>query len=1019
MRTQTKRFHSPVVILTAGVLFCFSTSLHAEDCNGNGIDDAKDIASGTSLDCQPDGVPDECQTSDPFVYNYDVGTDTTLTSTASSTLLLTRYFSVGAFDIIGGVEVEAIGLPVEDFVVRAGLWLDTNGDGEPGDLVMVAEGTGAIGQSGAGRIPFQQAYELDGDGQSFFVGIWFNDLPGVEMGVDTSSLARQSWVALSGSEIDPEDLPGDIVRLGTICAGCNGDWAIRALGCDQPYCASSSDLDGNGIPDDCQEDCNGNGLPDNYEVDQGLATDCNDNGLLDECEGYGDCDGNGVIDICSVIPGSGLRATYWTNDEWSGVPDSFDVVPNMDFDSAVNPPDHGYDQNYSVRYIGVIHPPVSGIYSLRERSDDQFIMSINGNPVLGEGIGENSQYEFTAGEPVYMQADFNQGGGGHHLQVFWTPPGESEVVIPADVFSLAIDRDQDDQVDACVHGDCNGDGIDNLYELEVLGASDCNSDGVPDPCQWELDCDGNFLIDTCENGTGLAGAYYDSVEPSEFSRLVMTRVDSALDFNWGSDTPDERLGNDRFAIRWMGTLIATDVGGDYEIVGYDVDDGFRLWIDGELLIDEWHSSSGNDYSVTVNMAAGSRHEIRVDFYEDGGSAKVGLKWAPPGSKLDYVPTGNLLPMLDLDGDLIPDGCTSDCDWDGISDQVEIELGTALDCNENGVPDECDLEYFEENDVVAYWRFEVDSGLNHDSGPNNLQGTVGNASASADVPVSPVPRTNAENISSFDNGGVGRLEVVDDGSLSLIGTRFTAEAFVQLTELAPDATNNNSRQWLFMKKNPTSDGRIEWAVLVQGGNIADTCDRGVYGNLGPYTGRELVFLAAVGSESGSEKWCVVSDLEISDNDWHHISVGFDPNRNEVRFELDGVLDIQAFESNDTNPNSHPLCIAAHRNSTGGWNQQLKGRIDEVRIRRGLNTLDTMLDVPYDIVSEDVNGDGVPDECEGTNCPGDLNGDGQVQADDLGLLLAAWGPGSGPADLDGNGDVNGADLGLLFAAWGLCP
>ena len=48
------------------------------------------------------------------------------------------------------------------------------------------------------------------------------------------------------------------------------------------------------------------------------------------------------------------------------------------------------------------------------------------------------------------------------------------------------------------------------------------------------------------------------------------------------------------------------------------------------------------------------------------------------------------------------------------------------------------------------------------------------------------------------------------------------------------------------------------------------------------------------------------------------------------------------------------------------------------------------------------------------PGDLNGDGQVNGADLGLMLAAWGT-SGPGDLNSDGVVNGADLGLLLAAW----
>jgi len=49
------------------------------------------------------------------------------------------------------------------------------------------------------------------------------------------------------------------------------------------------------------------------------------------------------------------------------------------------------------------------------------------------------------------------------------------------------------------------------------------------------------------------------------------------------------------------------------------------------------------------------------------------------------------------------------------------------------------------------------------------------------------------------------------------------------------------------------------------------------------------------------------------------------------------------------------------------------------------------------------------------PADLNGDGTVDGNDLGILLAAWG-GRGPADLNGDGTVDGNDLGMLLAAWG---
>ncbi|MFO0782090.1 MAG: SUMF1/EgtB/PvdO family nonheme iron enzyme [Phycisphaerales bacterium] len=49
-------------------------------------------------------------------------------------------------------------------------------------------------------------------------------------------------------------------------------------------------------------------------------------------------------------------------------------------------------------------------------------------------------------------------------------------------------------------------------------------------------------------------------------------------------------------------------------------------------------------------------------------------------------------------------------------------------------------------------------------------------------------------------------------------------------------------------------------------------------------------------------------------------------------------------------------------------------------------------------------------------GDLDGSGEVDGTDLGLLLGSWGPCGGcTADLSGDGAVDGTDLGLLLGGW----
>ena len=56
-----------------------------------------------------------------------------------------------------------------------------------------------------------------------------------------------------------------------------------------------------------------------------------------------------------------------------------------------------------------------------------------------------------------------------------------------------------------------------------------------------------------------------------------------------------------------------------------------------------------------------------------------------------------------------------------------------------------------------------------------------------------------------------------------------------------------------------------------------------------------------------------------------------------------------------------------------------------------------------------------DCGPPPCPGDFNGDDQVDGVDVGFFLSQWGQPGGPADLNGDGIVNGADAGILFSCW----
>ena len=70
------------------------------------------------------------------------------------------------------------------------------------------------------------------------------------------------------------------------------------------------------------------------------------------------------------------------------------------------------------------------------------------------------------------------------------------------------------------------------------------------------------------------------------------------------------------------------------------------------------------------------------------------------------------------------------------------------------------------------------------------------------------------------------------------------------------------------------------------------------------------------------------------------------------------------------------------------------------------------------SEDLDGNGIPDEC--VTCFGDLDIDGEVGVNDILLAISIeWGcTDSCLGDLDDSGEVDATDLLIMIALWGPC-
>ena len=105
---------------------------------------------------------------------------------------------------------------------------------------------------------------------------------------------------------------------------------------------------------------------------------------------------------------------------------------------------------------------------------------------------------------------------------------------------------------------------------------------------------------------------------------MITRIDDRVDFDWTLYGPDPRLPYDHFGVIWEG-VIKPDK--DYYCtIGIKGNDGYRLYINGELLIDRWNEQTSTTTSEYVELTAGKAVELRIEYRERSGNARFQLVW---------------------------------------------------------------------------------------------------------------------------------------------------------------------------------------------------------------------------------------------------------------------------------------------------------------------------------------------------------------------------------------------------------
>lgn len=137
---------------------------------------------------------------------------------------------------------------------------------------------------------------------------------------------------------------------------------------------------------------------------------------------------------------------------------------------------------------------------------------------------------------------------------------------------------------------------------------------------------------------GLKGDYFND---TALTSLASSRVDTTINFksDWGSApagtavTPD-----DNFSVRWTGEVEVAAAGN--WTFSTTSNDGVRLWIGNQLIINNWTTHAITQNTATLSLAAGWQ-PLRLEYFQRGGLSEITLSYAGPGQAMTIIPTQRL------------------------------------------------------------------------------------------------------------------------------------------------------------------------------------------------------------------------------------------------------------------------------------------------------------------------------------------------------------------------------------------
>ncbi|MBA3699219.1 MAG: PQQ-dependent sugar dehydrogenase [Planctomycetes bacterium] len=173
---------------------------------------------------------------------------------------------------------------------------------------------------------------------------------------------------------------------------------------------------------------------------------------------------------------------------------------------------------------------------------------------------------------------------------------------------------------------------DPVRRMPPVGRNVVHSAAVDLIAQW---------IGALPNGSGLTGEYWTNQDKTFTGTATVTRTDAVVDFTWGNGSPDAAITADKFTVRWTGK-VQPAVSETYTFFT-TTDDGVRLWVNNQLVIDQWVDQAPTESSGSIALTGGTQYDVKLEYFENGGGAEAELRWSSPSTFKAIVPMYRLFP----------------------------------------------------------------------------------------------------------------------------------------------------------------------------------------------------------------------------------------------------------------------------------------------------------------------------------------------------------------------------------------